>query len=400
MTVSRPLTGLERVWLVADGLWPPFVNQLVVEGAGGLDPTGLDPTGLDPARLDPARWRAAVDTVLPAWPGARARLRGALGWTRWVADGAPPAVVEVDGAGWDARGPAPFTARPLDPHAGPIVEVLLVSGATPRVILRTHHAAFDGRAAWALAEDLGAALRGEPVRGAAFADLSDLAYVGDVPPAPEPEADAMAPTGPATTHEEACTWARITVPSVTRGRVLPRALAAFASAAADFVEGPLRVSVPVDLRRHHPGLRAAANLTGFVRVDPRLPAGPALASALDARAEGGVVRTAHGLRTVPLWAMAAAGRRAARATLRTGRAATSATVSNLGRLDPRVLDGAGFRGERLYWIPPGNPGTPLFLALTGHPHGVELCGAMPVGFASGGRLTTLLERMAAELSVG
>ncbi|MDO9280317.1 MAG: hypothetical protein Q7U06_00280 [Pseudomonadota bacterium] len=384
MTPSRPLFGLERVWLVADRLWPGFVNQLVIEGAGGLDAV---------------RWRAAVDAVLPAWPGARARLRGVLGWTRWVADGAAPVVTEVDGAGWDARSPAPFGATRLDPDEGPIVEVLLVSGATPRVVLRTHHAAFDGRAAWALAEDLGAALRGERVRGAAFADLSDVALIGAGPAAPEPPADAVTPTGPATTHEEASTWARITLPPVG-GRVLARALAAFVAAVGTVVPNPstpLRVSLPVDLRRHHDGLRAAANLTGFVRVDPRVSPEASLRAALLRRDEGGVVRTAHALRSVPLAVMEGAGRRAARATLRTGLAASSATLSNLGRLDPGVLDGAGFRGGRLFWIPPGNPGTPLFLTLTGHPGGIELCGGMPVGFASGGMLDALLAAMAARL---
>ncbi|MDP2306737.1 MAG: hypothetical protein Q8P18_12000 [Pseudomonadota bacterium] len=381
MPPSRPLFGLERVWRVADRLWPGFVNQLVIEGTGSLDAT---------------RWRAAVSTVLPAWPGARARLRGVLGWTRWVADGAPPIVTQVDGGGWDARGPAPFGATRLDPDAGPIVEVLLVSGATPRIVLRTHHAAFDGRAAWALAEDLGAALRGEAIRGAAFADLSDVALIGEGPSAPEPPADALTPTGPATTLAEASTWARVTIPPMG-GQVLARALAAFAAAASP---GLLRVSLPVDLRRHHPGLRACANLTGFVRVDPRSDPSAALRSALDQRAEGGVVRTAHTLRSAPLAMMASAGKKAARATLRTGLASSSATLSNLGRLDPHVLDGAGFRGARLFWIPPANPGTPLFLALTGHPEGIELCGGMPVGFASEGRLDTLLAAMASGMASG
>ena len=48
---SRPLYGLERVWLVADRAWPPFVNQLVMEGEG---------------RLDAAAWRDAVARLLPA----------------------------------------------------------------------------------------------------------------------------------------------------------------------------------------------------------------------------------------------------------------------------------------------------------------------------------------------
>jgi len=369
-------------------MWPPFVNQLVVEGAGPLDA---------------AAWRAAVDAVLPAWPAVRARLRGALGWTRWVADGPAPAVVEVEGADWDGRGPAAWTARPLDPVGGPIVEVLLLSGATPRVILRTHHAAFDGRAAWALAEDLGAALRGGPIRGADFADLSDVVWVGAGPKAVEPPPDACAPTGKAT-DASGGSWVRVSLPTPS-GAVLPRTIVALAHAAAAFVSGPLRVSVPVDLRRHSPGVRIAANLTGFVRVsvstvEPDFASvSEQISAALARGAEADVVRGAAPLRHVPLAALVRAGRGAAAYTLRTGRGATSATISNLGKLDAAVLDGAGFRGERLYWVPPSNPGTPLFVALTGHTHGLELCAAMPAGFADGGRLEALVAEMARRIAV-
>lgn len=379
MPPSRPLYGLERVWLVADRLWPPFVIDLVVEGTGDLDP---------------ARWQAALNAVLPAWPGARARLRGILGWTRWVADGAPPIVTEVDGGAWEARSPAPFAPTRLDPHVGPIVELVLVSGTTPRIILRTHHAAFDGRATWALAEDLGAALRGEPIRGAAFADLSDVALIGDGPSAVEPPADAVAPTGACTSQLEASTWTRVTLPPLQK-RVLRRVLGALAASSEP---GRLRVSLPVDLRRHHDGLRASANLTGFVRVDARQDPIAALEAALHARIESEIVRTAHALRSVPLAVMESAGRNAGLTTLRTGLAATSATLTNLGHLDASVFDGAGFRGASVFVIPPTNPGTPLFLTLTGHPGGIELCGGMPVGFASGGRLEALLAAMALHLT--
>jgi hypothetical protein len=281
---------------------------------------------------------------------------------------------------------------------GPIVEVLLLSGAVPRVILRTHHAAFDGRAAWALAEDLGAALRGDPIRGATFADLSDVARVGAGPRAVEPPPDAWAPTGPATSTEPTGTWVRATLPAPS-GQVLPRAIVALAHAAAPFVSGSLRVSVPVDLRRHTPGARLAANLTGFVRVevttvDPDLASVSAqIAGSLARGAEADILRGAAPLRHVPLAALVSAGRGAAAYTLRTGRGATSATVSNLGRLDAAVLDGAGFRGDVLYWIPPSSPGTPLFVALTGHARGLELCAAMPTGFADGGRLDGLVAEM-------
>lgn len=380
--LSRPLTGLERVWLVADRAWPPFVNQLVVEGDGTLDPDA---------------WRRALDTLLPAWPGARARLHGALGWTRWVDDGAPPTVTTVD---WDGASPLPGR---LDPWSGPVAEVLLAPGDPARVVLRTHHAAFDGRAAWALAEDLGAALRGEPVRGATFDGVTDTALAGPGPAPPEPPPDAALPTGPGT-GEVGTVWRRVSLPRVT-GPVLPRALLALSRAAASFTDAPLRVSVPVDLRRHAPGLRAAANLTGFVRVP--LDATSTVASvdtllraALDAHEELGPVRLADRLRGVPVAWMERAGRAAARDALRTGRAATSATLSNLGRTDPAVLAAPGFRPRRLFWIPPAGPGTPLFLTLTGHPEGVELCAGMPLALASGGRLDALLAGMAAVLGEG
>ncbi len=382
LTPSRPLTGLERVWLVSDRLWPPFVNHLVVEGDGAPDA---------------AAWRRAVETVLPAWPGARARLRGALGFTRWVADGAPPVVTVAEP--WDGRGPAGFLARRLDPWAGPVVEVIL---AGDRVVLRTHHAAFDGRAAWALAEDLGAALRGEPVRGAAFAGVTDTGIAGPGPVEVAPSEDAALPTGRGAAGDEAAsTWVRVSLPPPGRG-VLPRVIAALGHAAAPGTPA-LRVSVPVDLRRHAEGARVCANLTGFVRLrvessSTAADVAAALERALAARDELGPVRAAARLRAVPLSWMEAAGRSAARRALTTGLGATSATVSNLGRMDPGVFAAPGYRPRRLFWLPPPGAGSPLFLTLTGHPEGVELCAGMPLALADGGRLDALVERIVAELA--
>ena len=178
----RALYGLERVWLVADRLWPPFVNQLVVEGEGALDV---------------ADWRTALAHASAAWPGASARLRGSLGWTRWEAGGAPPVVREIT-ADWDGRGPAPFTTAALDPWRGPVVELVLVQGLCSTVVLRTHHALFDGRAAWMFAQDLGAALRGETIRGGGWGPPSDTAFVGPGDAPDEPRADAVLPYEPAT----------------------------------------------------------------------------------------------------------------------------------------------------------------------------------------------------------
>ncbi len=367
-TPSRRVTGLERIWLVADALWPPFVNQLVVHGEGTPDVDA---------------WRRAVAVLGGAWPAARARLRGVLGFTRWVADGVEPPLIVVDAASsWEAGAlAAPETAidralsRPLDPRRGPIVEVVLTRDA---VVLRTHHAAFDGRAAWAMAEDLAAILRGAPPRGAAFAGVDD-ALGGAAERAPPPDAPALIAWG------EHRRWRRIDIPSGPRP--LPRVLVALARSAGARV----RLSVPVDLRRHLSEPRVAANLSGFVRLDVTPDARPdAVRAALEARLEEakGALRAADGVRHVPLAVLGVLGAAAARGEARRGRGVVSASVSNLGRQDASVFDHGDFRGRGLFWIPPANPGSPVFVSLAGHAGGVSLC------FAGAGADPLAVDRLA------
>ncbi len=283
----------------------------------------------------------------------------------------------------------PGLDRPLDPLAGPVVEVVL----GPRhVVLRSHHALFDGRAAWALAEDLQAALSGRPIRGARFADVREPAARDWK----EPSGTVALAVGASADEHTPATWTRRSLATSTRGLV-PRLAVALSRWRAE----PLRLSVPVDLRE--PGERVAANLTGFVRVavgvgeavadvDLRLRA--SLASG-EARASLGA---ADGLRHVPLWCISALGSRSACAELAAGRARASAAISNLGRQDASVFDGAGFAGHALWWIPPTSPGSPCFLTLTGHARGVELCVGLAAGLGGDGRLDGLADGLAAALS--
>ena len=97
--------------------------------------------------------------------------------------------------------------------------------------------------------------------------------------------------------------------------------------------------------------------------------------------------------------MVRAGRKAALQNLKAGRYPISATLSNLGWQDLRLLRGAGFTAQKAFWIPPGNPGLPLFLTLTGDDEGIEVCGAMPIGLADEGRLENLLSELRADLLV-
>ncbi len=364
----RRLSPVERVWLVADRLCPPFVNQLVLEGDG---------------MPDEAAWRAAAGRGLV--------LRGVLGGCRWAPGPATPVRV-VDAGAWDGRGPegAPFLRDPLPP-GGPTREILLAPG---RVVFRSHHAVMDGRGTLVWVDDVFRALRGEavPSHDAAVTDL-DLARPG---PGARRRDECPAPTGAAAAGE-GVTWRRRTVPAGA-SRVLPRVVHAVGALALRH-GAPVRIGVPVDLRGAH-GVRSTANLTGmvFVPVTPE-DAVDDVARALTALVPqaGAFVRAAAPLRGVPLAVMAWAGRRGAARALRTGRYGASAAVSNLGRLDLGGCHGGGFRARRAFFIPPGNPAQPFFLALTGHPEGIELVATTPAALATGGRLDDALEFIAQSL---
>jgi hypothetical protein len=390
MTDTRPLSGVERLWLAADRFAPPFVNQMVIEG-----------TSQRPADL--ARWRRAVTRVLPAQPGCKARITGALRRSRWVMDGHAPRIVEVDGALWDGLSPegAPFLCRPLSPRAGRTAEILLVRDErTPRVVVRTHHAAMDGRGTTLLAEGLFASLRGEDVEPATAGGPTDLDLASDLggEPGAMPERDCLPPfRGVDGGIQAGLTWLRRRLDGPVR-----RPLAVLAVAVAQAVGEPCRVDVPVDLRRHRPGLSSSANLTGLLRL-PVAPGDDVAAVDADLRRRveageaAGFVLAADRMRGLPMAVIVSGGRAAARDSLSLGRFETSATLSNLGRLDLARLSCPDFAARRVFFVPPGSPGLPLFVTITGDPDGVEVCAAAPVALASAGRLQRLIDDLVTRL---
>lgn len=387
----RPLSPTERVWLVADRLCPPFVNQLVLEGDGALEP---------------GPWRAAMAVAAAANPGARVRLRGFLGRTYWVDSGDPPPVRVVDGSGWTGRTPegAPFLLDPLDPRRGPTTELLLVGGAPSRVILRTHHAVMDGRGTLAFAEDLFHALRQEPVVGHidTVTDL-DLSRRLGGRRQPPPREVHLAPTGaPTGVVARAGWWHRVTLPG-RPSRLLPRLACAIAAAARSHGEGPVRVDVPVDLRPSAPGVRSTANLTGILPLEISPAHTPedvqgVLRAALDRHAEADYAVTLEPLRGIPVGLMAWVGRAAARKCHRRARYGSSAVLSNLGVLPLERFAAEGIWASGVGWfLPPAGLATTLFVALSGHAGGVEICASAPDVLAGGARLEALLESLVARL---
>lgn len=415
---TRSLTGTERMWLAADAIHPPFVNQMVLEGHGLPSAPGGD-------------WTQVMERVCRAQPGWRMRLHGALGWTRWRADGPLPAVREVDGSAWsglDGEG-APFLKDPLDPWRGPAAEVILVRGYTPRVVLRTHHALTDGQGALLFARAFFAVLRGQAPPVAQAGPLTDwgLARNLRVPPAPARPPTSVAPQGAAEDAPLQVAWHRLRVPNPTSPqgarfqKLVPRVALALARSAlvSSGAPGPVQgalpvdatfvVGVPADLRGQVTGCVSTANLTGMVhlpvheilaRPDPLGELAHLLAQEAGSGIAAATPRAAGALAWVPLSLMVREGRRAIVRDLARQRFGVSAVLSNLGRLEPDTFSGGGFQARSAFFIPPGNPGLPLFLTLTGDPEGVELCATVPRALDTRDRTPRLLDSLARTLLDG
>ncbi|MFH1463395.1 MAG: hypothetical protein ABIO70_03315 [Pseudomonadota bacterium] len=391
----RRLSGLERVWLAARVVGPPYCNQLVLEGQGWPQA--------------PGGWDDLLTRLVAAQPGCRVHLRGMLWNTRWEASGPLPTVRELDGSGWDGLGPegAPFLAAPMDPRRGPALEILLLRGQPTRVVLRTLAAAADGAGLLMMARGLFDCLRGDEPLPATEGPEQDeiLARSLGVQPEPPPPQDAAALTGPADPGQQGCTWRRIRVPPFP---AFVTSLALGLARAAEVPAGAvLRMEVPVDLRRYAPALQSTASLTGWMRLPVHLHLGAeepvaSLRYALqDALRRKAAAATSLGLgfaRATPLWLLSWLGRRLAAKSLREGRFGSSAVLSHAGRLDLGEFSGGGFQAQRAWFVPAGSPGQPAFVTTTIGPEGVELAVAMPNALASGGRLEALLDRLRRDLT--
>lgn len=387
--IGRRLSGMERLWLVADRLDPPFVNQMVLEGDGYPVP--------------PRPWSEILTSIAAAQPSARARLHGWLARSRWAADGPLPPLRELEAPGWLGQGPegAPFLAASLDPSTGPTCEILVVKGAPTRVIIRTHHALMDGQGTLLLARAFFAVLRGEEPPHAELGPMNDAMLMRELGVEAERmlPTDSAAPQGSADGVEMRVTWLRRRV----EGRfsaLLPRIAFALARWHPLPAGRSFRIAVPVDLRLHSPGLSSSANFTGLLRLDvaehlrtpdPLQSLAQAFKEGVARRDAGGVIVAAEFARFLPLSFMGWFARWGARRALRLGLYGPSAILSNLGKLPLEEFSGAGFSARRCFFVPPGNPGLPLFLTITGDSSGVELCATVPQSLATRGRHVELLD---------
>ncbi|MER6125467.1 non-ribosomal peptide synthetase [Streptomyces sp. NPDC001795] len=342
----RPVSPNEWLYLAFERReGAPFVIQLVVEGRGTIEPGTL---------------RRAVAEASRACPGARLALAGRT----WVDSGRAPAVREVTDLGQGLL-------APLEPRTGRSCEVVVAAGEPTTLVFRAHHAVMDGRGLLCWALDVFRALRGEELVGAAsplydLALLDELTGTGAARRRRRQQANWPSPLGgmrrtgapsPASPRAGAH-WARRTLDGVHHDLV-----AKIAAAVTDASGAAARVMVPVDLRRHRPGLRASGNLT----LPVFLEGGPGqgwsewrekLLGALLADEELAAGEERHALR-LPRGALHLLGSAAGAALSALGRFPCTALVSHLGRIEPEAVHAPGFEADTVYSLPVQVPLVPV-----------------------------------------
>jgi hypothetical protein len=391
-TIERRLSPLEY-WHAAAGtsnstLDPSRIITMVLEGEGVLAPRQLE---------------GALRLVIAANPGVRLRLQGTRHRARWTGDKAiPPSLRVIENCAWDGRSHCDMEAieeTPLTLNPGPGAELLVVTGAVTRIILRVHHALMDGTGILHFFEELFRALRCEPLLGTNVC-VSDAELMRafrstglrtkGINPIPL--------TGGAQGTAFGDVWQRLTLPARARSNVMGRIAETAARYAWSFRKDPVRIAVPVDLRRHVPGLKSTMNYASVVYVD--LAFGETaqdfrrkLHKRLDENGEVAHLGILESVRHLPLtWLDRLTGRTPENYLRR--KLIETILVSNLGTIDVSALSCAHFRATN-YYCPPvmGNS----FITISTCGDHLNLLVGMPVVYASAGRLEKFMERLRDEL---
>lgn len=386
----RKISYNERLFLAADDMCPPLVNQMLHEGSGVLDKN---------------KWQQAVKTASDANPGSRLALRGCLNMSRWVDTGKTPPVIEVDGSTWDATGPegAPFLTKRLHPRDGHTCEVVLIQGETPRVCFRTHHAVMDGRGTVAWIDDIYRSLRGEAPEGntSTISDLDLARSYQKMYRTPYPR-DSIAPTGTARGNEQGTTWRKISI----QGRYknfLGQAAVIVAREAWKHGNGRVLLGIPVDLRFRRPDIRSTGNLSIAIYVEVKPETTPEdfaneIKRQVMLKHDGMIDRFDPLLRFVPHRVMVRQGRNMIQQYQSTGKYGLSGMLTNLGRISIGHLHGGGYTVKTALAIPPGLETVPFFLGTASFENNeVVLILTMPKVLASNGRLEAILDTIAKDL---
>jgi NRPS condensation-like uncharacterized protein len=254
------------------------------------------------------------------------------------------------------------------------------------LMLRSHHAVMDGMGCMHFLRELFRALRGEPLLGtnAAFSDVDVMQSVGAIRSTSR-HIKTSAMTGAPQGMTRGDQWRRVYVGGPKKN-LLGHIVAAMIEFAGQYTELPMLVGVPVDLRRHVPGLLSTANFTNMLLV--RLEKGEGaedfkrrLHEMLDQKMETMYPRILEIFKWLPLsWMDRLVSRN--EKNFHNKKALETVVVSNLGRADSSEFSCPGYRTDGMFVIPiPGS----VFAGLAGMDDHVELTINIPNVLSSNGR---------------
>jgi len=387
---KRPVSLNERLWIVADRLNSPYVNQMVLEGKGSPSLTEL---------------KKAVETASEANPGSRVVHKGVFGFSYWKDSGKSPGIREVDGTSWNGYSPdnAPFLLDPLDPFKGPACEVLTVKGNPHRLIFRTHHAIMDGRGTMVWVDDIFKALNGEKPLGS-WSRLTDQKlgrYFNTEKRKPYPY-EHIAPTGFAQGTRQGTTWRRKKI-SGNFSLLLPRIALLMAKEAWSCQDGRVRMTVSVDLRPRVKGLRSTGNLTSvlYLEIDKTTSASDiadCMTEQMNKYMDCMFHKGNYIVGILPIKSMCRWGKKEIPVVHSSGKYRISGLLSNLGRIQVETFCGGGFKAESCFFIPPSLDSIPYFTTFTGNIDSVDIVTTMPEVLASNGRIENIMQKIEDELN--
>jgi hypothetical protein len=386
-TYRRNLSPIERYALVLNDLYHYRVDG-VVTGSG---------------HVDPAELQRAVDRAAAANTAIRVRLRGMLGFSRWVDSGIAPRVRLLPAADWhgDSERGAPFLLEKLDPlRGGPVADVLIVpcTDGKIRLVFRTVHAAIDGRGLMHWMHEVFRAARGEALLGSdsRLTDLDVQAQYADKVAGEAPKPTKCIPAMPASQagrDDIAYLWRHVVLER-NISQLLPKTAVFLAGQARLHAEGEVGFTIPIDYRGFRTQEMGLGNLTAYVRLGVPVGATPRsvmgdlndlVRNYADCRERPGIRKIAW----VPVATMVKKLRPAVASLLYTRNPAMpTGGIVSMGKLRLEAGSYPGFQAEMIIGIP-GTVGK-LNVVFLNFPDSVSVVFSVPAPFNADGQLDALV----------
>ena len=350
-------------------------------------------------------WQAALDQVVAVNPGACLRLVGKRQNARWTSDGAPPGLRFIENCAWDGRsaqGSEFIYATPLSLEDGPTCELIIAGRGKIKIIFRAAHAVMDGMGVIHFMMELFRALRGEPLLGS-NATYTDVDLMRHVLPKTLPfkKVTPAFLTGGPKGDERGGTWRRITLPG-PQPNLLTRmalAIAEYARRSGDN-DHPVRLAIPVSLKRHAPQLLATSNFTNMLFLDIAQGEGleeikAHLGDLMERNVDANYPGIIELIRYLPFsWLDRLVS--ITEKNYASPKIIETAVLTVVGPIKRSTLSGGGFRAETMYGLAQKEN---AFLGVVGFQGKFEICIGMANVFASDGRLEKFSDFLESRLTV-